>query len=186
MFKIVLLVGNPKPGSRTLRVAHALAVRLMGERPYAIDTIELADHAKELFEWPSATMDRLAAAVVSADAVLVASPTYKATYTGMLKSFLDRFPARGLSGVVAIPVMTGADRGHSMAPDVSLRPLLVELGARVPTQSFYFVTSDIDQLDDIVAAWVENNAATLRSLPRLVCREDAATVSAGVGEGASR
>ena len=45
---------------------------------------------------------------VSADLVVVASPTYKATYTGLLKLFLDRFAGgTGLRGV-AVPLMLGA------------------------------------------------------------------------------
>jgi FMN reductase len=39
------------------------------------------------------------------DLLIVASPIYKATYTGVLKVLLDRIPMEGLAGRVAIPVM---------------------------------------------------------------------------------
>ena len=39
--------------------------------------------------------------------IVAASPTYKATYTGMLKAFFDRYGSNGLAGLVAVPLMTG-------------------------------------------------------------------------------
>jgi FMN reductase len=64
----------------------------------------------------------------------VASPTYKATYPGLLKSFLDWFSTTGLAGVTVVPVMVGAAAQHALAVKTHLRPLLVELGATVPTR----------------------------------------------------
>lgn len=172
MLKIVVLVGNPKPTSRTMRVAQSLVTHLMEDRPHNVQTIDLAEHAEALFKWPSDVMSEFSSSVAAADLLVVASPTYKGTYTGMLKSFLDRFPADALHGSVAIPVMTGADRAHSLAPDIGLRPLLVELGARVPTQSFYFVTSDINRLDELAASWVNANESSVGRLSRLAARPD--------------
>ena len=62
---------------------------------------------------------------------MVASPTYKATYTGLLKLFLDRFATDGLRGV-AVPLMLGAGPGHALAPELTLRPVLTEIGGLVP------------------------------------------------------
>jgi FMN reductase len=74
--------------------------------------------------------------------VVVASPTYKAAYTGLLKVFLDRFPSDGLAGVVAVPLMLGAGPAHALAPEHTLRPVLVELGATVPTRGLYLIDRD--------------------------------------------
>ena len=49
--------------------------------------------------------------VSSADLLVVAQPTYKATYTGLLKLFLDQLPGDGLRGVTAVPLMLGAGPG---------------------------------------------------------------------------
>jgi FMN reductase len=59
--------------------------------------------------------------------------------------------------------MTGASAGHSMAPDTHLRPLLVELGASVPSRSLYFVTEHIDRMDELIARWHKDNSACLRA-----------------------
>jgi FMN reductase len=82
------------------------------------------------------------AAVSSADFLVVASPTYKASYTGVLKAFLDRFPSGGLAGSVAFPLMLGGAWQHALAPEVFLKPVLVELGALCPVRGLYLLESD--------------------------------------------
>jgi FMN reductase len=119
-------------------------------------------------------MDQLSATVAGSDLVIVCSPTYKASYTGLLKSFLDRYPALGLRNVCAVLMMTGADKGHSMAPDVNLRPLLVELGALVPTRSFYFEIPNISRSDQIIAEWVDDNALALQQVRTVAAAKIAA------------
>lgn len=139
--RVAVVVGNPKPRSRTYESALTLADRLGG----ADLVVDLADHAPELFDWGSPTVTDLVDQVAGSLVVIVASPTYKATYTGLLKAFLDRFPHRGLGGVTAIPLMLGGSPAHSLATEHGLRPLLVELGATVPTQGLYVLDSQHDQ-----------------------------------------
>ena len=56
----------------------------------------------------------------------------------MLKLFLDQFATGdGLKGVVAVPLMLGAGPAHALAPELLLKPVLVELGATVPVQGLY-------------------------------------------------
>ena len=65
--------------------------------------VDLADLGVRLLDWSDPEVSRLVAEVGDADLVVVASPTYKATYTGLLKLFLDRFAGgTGLTGV-AVP-----------------------------------------------------------------------------------
>lgn len=162
--KATIVVGNPKPRSRTRKVAETLARNLLAADDHDLEVIDLADHSAEIFAWPSERMAELNARVAGSDLVLFASPTYKATYTGLLKAFLDRYPANGLAGVVAIPVFTGADLTHSMGPNVTLAPLLMELGAIVPGRGLYFVASQMDQLDDIIRTAADEYAANFSRL----------------------
>lgn len=161
MFTVTIVVGNPKAGSRTRQVAEVLVEKLLTPGRYDLQVIDLADHTAEIFDWPSEKMASLNARVADSDLVVVASPTYKATYTGLLKAFLDRYPANGLRGVVAIPVMTGADLGHSMGPNVNLAPLLTELGASVPLRGLYFVAGDMDRVDELVGQVADEYADIL-------------------------
>lgn len=152
--QVTVLVGNPRPRSRTRDVAEAVADRVVeatGAQRSA--TIDLCDYSASMFNWPDETMAELNARVADSDLVVVASPTYKAAYTGLLKAFLDRYPNNGLAGVTAIPVMTGTGAEHAMAVDTSLRPLLVELGASVPTAGLFFLMSQMDQMQAVVDAW---------------------------------
>lgn len=148
--KVAIVVGNPKPKSRTLKVAQTLVEKLLLPGSFDLEVIDLADHAADIFSWPSEKMTALNALVAQSDLAVFASPTYKASYTGLLKAFLDRYPAKGLAGVTAIPVHTGSDLTHAMGPTVNLAPLLVELGAVVPGPGFYFVMGQMDRIDEIV------------------------------------
>jgi len=141
--RIAVVTGNPKPASRThgvaLAVAGALSAALRAPGtpgaaavPGAHLAVDLAGHASSLFDSSDIELSRLTAEVAAADIAIFASPTYKASYTGMLKAFLDRYGSNGLAGTVAVPVMTGGWAGHSLAVEVHLRPVLVELGATVP------------------------------------------------------
>ena len=79
--------------------------------------------------------------VLAADLLVVASPTYKGTYTGLLKLFLDRAGGGALSGATVIPLMLGGDLRHSLAPEVFLKPVLAELGASTPTRGLFLLES---------------------------------------------
>ena len=166
---IAVVVGNPKPRSRTLAVAQAVATAattaagLADAQPI---TIDLADFGSELFDWSSARVKEIAGALSSSSLAVVASPTYKATYTGLLKAFLDWFGQTGLAGVTAIPVMVGASPIHALAVEVHLRPLLVEIGATVPTRGLYVVEDQLDDLPAVVDQWLGQAGPLLRNSVR--------------------
>jgi len=155
MTGIAVITGNPRPQSRTHNVALAAADALAAEitpRPGRL-AIDLAEHAARLFDWSDPALTRLNEEVAVSDIAIFASPTYKASYTGMLKTFLDRYGSNGLAGVVAVPVMTGGWPGHLLAVEVHLRPVLVELGATVPARGLYVTEPELPELDAVVAKW---------------------------------
>lgn len=151
---VVVVIGNPNPGGRTTTIGNAVGAAVADARGGdEVTTIELATIASHLFEWGNEDVKALTEQVASADVVITACPTYKATYTGLLKAFLDQYGNDGLAGCKAVPVMVGAAPQHALAPEVHLRPLLVELGASVPTRGLYVLDSAMDSLDETVAAW---------------------------------
>ena len=158
--KIVSVVGNPQAGSRTLAVATALGARLGNALDASTAAVDLADFADDIVRG-SERAQALVAEVCEADVVVACSPTYKATYTGLLKIFLDLFPNQALAGRVAVPVMTGGSMAHALAGDVHLRPLLVELGASVPTRALYLTMDRMPELDAALEDWVSVNGAAL-------------------------
>ncbi|WP_113700998.1 NADPH-dependent FMN reductase [Nonomuraea lactucae] len=161
MSGVVTLVGNPREGSRTLSVAVEAAETLgerigLGRSTELVDLSALGPHL--LSTTPSAGVEVAAELVHGADVLLVASPTYKGTYTGLLKAFLDRLPSGGLAGTVALPLLVMGDPRHALAVEVHLRPLLVELGATVPTPGLALVESDIPRLGEVLSGWYDRVA----------------------------
>jgi FMN reductase len=149
--EVAVVVGNPKPRSRTLAAATYVATELSGHAPDLV--VDLADLGASLLDWQDEEVARLVAAVGAADLVVFASPTYKGTYTGLLKLFLDRFATDGLDGV-AVPLMLGAGPGHALAPELSLRPVLTEIGGTVATKGLYVVDSAHED-PSAYAHWLE-------------------------------
>jgi FMN reductase len=106
--------------------------------------IDLATLGTAILDWSDESVADLVKQVGAADLVVVASPTYKAAYTGLLKLFLDRFAGgTGLSGI-AIPFMLGGSPAHSLAPELTLRPVLTEIGGIVPVRGLYVVDRSYD------------------------------------------
>lgn len=153
-----IVVGNPKPRSRTLHAAQLVIEALTG-RPADLE-LDLAELGAGLLDREDAATARAVADVKAADLVVVASPTYKATYTGLLKLFLDRFGAGSLTGVTTIPLMLGGDWRHSLAPEVHLKPVLAEIGASSPTRGLFLLDSDYAE-SEALTAWLDAARAQL-------------------------
>ena len=142
---VTVVVGNPNPASRTRDAGTLLAAALAGRAPDTV--IDVVDLGPGLLGWGDPAVAEAVRTVGGSDLVVVASPTFKATYTGLLKLFLDQFAtAEGLAGVVAVPVMLGAGPAHALAPELLLKPVLVELGATCPTPGLYL--SDATYTED--------------------------------------
>lgn len=158
--RTAVVVGNPRAGSRTLTSAFHLARELTGEPQLVVDLAELGGAVLDLRD---EQVSRLVDEVSSYDVVLVASPTYKAAFTGLLKAFSDRFPGGGLGGVVAVPLMLGAGPGHALAVETSLRPVLTELGATVPVRGLY-VTDGAHADPTTYTHWLTTARPVVRAL----------------------
>ena len=167
----VALVGNPRRGSRTAAFARTVldAVTADAGLPPG-SALDLADLLEELGAPLGADSGtRYAeplAALHAAPLIVVATPTYKGSYTGLLKSFLDHVGAGALRPAVAVPVITVGSPAHTLAADVHLRPLLVELGASLPTAALVAGEPALADPDAAVAAWLEHAGPALRPLLR--------------------
>ncbi|MDC7123612.1 NAD(P)H-dependent oxidoreductase [Cellulomonas fimi] len=174
---VVALVGNPRPASRTRSTAAHVAGRLLphlgsepdGPTADGVTTIDLADVAGELFAAERPTADAALRTVAAAGVLVVATPVYKASYTGLLKAFLDGYGPDGLAGVVAVPLVVTGSPAHALVGEVHLRPLLVELGATVPTRALVVTEADLREpaaLDAVVDRWLDRAAEPLRRAVR--------------------
>ena len=147
----VVVVGNPKLGSRTRQAGELVVDRLTGEPPDAV--IEVAELGPALLGWGDPAVEAAKQVVRDADLVVFASPTYKATYTGLLKLFLDQFGAGELHGTTAVALMLGAAPEHALAGELTLKPVLSEIGCSCPTPALYLLESSWENSPEL-DAWV--------------------------------
>lgn len=148
----VVVVGNPKPMSRTRAAAEMVAEKLTGVPPdHVIDVVDLGPG---LLGWGDQRVAAAKEIVKSADSLVVASPTFKATYSGLLKLFLDQFGQGELGQVTTFALMLGGAYTHALAPELTLRPVLVEIGASCPAPSLYLLDSDYATSPDL-EKWLE-------------------------------
>ncbi|SFJ74169.1 NADPH-dependent FMN reductase [Cellulomonas sp. KH9] len=167
--RVAALVGNPRPGSRTLAAAAALArtlaVRLDPAATAAgpASVVDLATLAPTLHAQPrTPDLDAALQAVADADVLVVATPVHKASFTGLLKSFLDLYGPDGLAGAVAVPLVVSASAAHALVGEVHLRPVLVELGATVPTRSLTLLDAELADVAPAVERWWQHAEHPLR------------------------
>lgn len=131
MSLIVNIVGSPAAESRTRGLIDSVGATLAKEG-FEVRTINVRDLPAEDLLWGRADSPAIREAiglVERARGVVVATPIYKAAYTGVLKSFLDLLPQFGLRGKIVLPLATGGTIAHVLALDYALRPVLSSLGA---------------------------------------------------------
>jgi FMN reductase len=160
---IVAVVGNPRPESRTHDLARLLVAALAAAAPDGASTheVDLATLGPRVLDPADEVVSAAVAAVLGADVVVVASPTYKATYSGLLKAFVDRISSGGLAGRPAIPILLGGAPDHRLAVDVHFSPLLLELGATVPARGLFVLESEVADFTSRATTWVAEHGAAL-------------------------
>ena len=142
---IVGLQGSPSLISRSGSLLHLARSRL---QPLAgsyrgISVRDLPAEALLHAQFDHPLIQQSLAAVARADVVLVATPIYKAAYSGLLKAFLDLLPPDGLRGKTVLPLATGGSLAHLLAIDYALKPVLSALGARDILDPVYAVDSQL-------------------------------------------
>jgi FMN reductase len=140
---ILLLGGSPSLPSSSSRLLQHIGDRLalLGHRHGRLHVRDLPAQPLLHADCGNAVLQRALALVADADAVVVATPVYKASFSGLLKTFLDLLPQDGLAGKLVLPVATGGSQSHMLALDYALRPVLAALSARHVLASIY-ATSD--------------------------------------------
>lgn len=94
----------------------------------------------------SSHLSHVTGQIERATGVIVASPVYKASYSGALKAFLDLLPQKSLAEKIVLPIMTAGSSKHLLAIDYALKPVLTALGATHVLNGF-FVSDDLIQRD---------------------------------------
>ena len=147
MSRVLLIGGSPSRSSRGAALLGRIERRAAG-RGHTVQTLEVRDlPPAELTAAArdSQALNDAAALVAAADGVVIASPVYKAAYTGLLKCFLDILPTdTALRGKVAFPIVTAAAPTHVLALDFALKPVLGALGASKILAGFWTLDSQYE------------------------------------------
>jgi FMN reductase len=129
---IVSISGSPSLRSRSSWLLQLAQTRLESSARSStfISVRELPAAALVTADAKAEPIRRALAQVAEADLVIVATPIYKAAYSGVLKLFLDLLPPDALRGKTVLPLATGGSLAHLLALDYALKPVLSALGAR--------------------------------------------------------
>jgi len=109
--------------------------------------IELRDHAQDLSNnlltgFPTPSLQVAIDQVTDADGLIVASPIFNASYSGLFKTFFDVIEHESLDGRPVLLAATGGTARHSLALEHSLRPLFTYLGADTVRTAVYAASED--------------------------------------------
>lgn len=140
----------------TVRAAESLdiavIVRSVEVRDLAVD-LALAVVGGAL----SPSLRAAVAAVTGADALIVVTPVFAASYAGLIKSFFDILDPDSLDAMPTIIAATGGSARHSLVIDHALRPLLAYFRAAVVPTGVFAAPADSD--DALRASRIRERAA---------------------------
>jgi FMN reductase len=151
-FKVVAVSGGLQRPSRTLALAEALSSALGDAAPVDTQIIELGDIATRLSgaltraQVPADLEEKLRA-IESADLLIVASPVYRASYSGLFKHLFDLVHHEALIDVPVLLAATGGSERHALVIDHQLRPLFSFFQAQTLPIGVYASESDFDRYE---------------------------------------
>jgi FMN reductase len=147
---VVAISGSLSNPSRTSVLAEVAAAQIAQALNTDAQLVRIADHgaalggALSLQQLPSEVF-ALYEAVFAAPVLVIATPVYKASYTGLLKHFLDLIDPQRLQGKVVVLAATGGSDHHSLVIEHQLRPLLGFFGAYTVPKGLYVKDGDFEK-----------------------------------------
>lgn len=150
----VITAGLTQPSSTRLladRLTEA-TVRALSPRETVVEVVEVRDVAHDLTNnvltgFASPDLQVRLDAIAEADAVIVATPVYAASYSGLFKMLVDVLPKDALRNTPVLLGATGGTARHSLAIDHALRPLFAHLGALVAPTAVFAASEDWGSVD---------------------------------------
>jgi FMN reductase len=150
-------LSNPS-SSRLLADMLTAATRQAGGGQVDVTMIELRDLAQQLTEhmltgFPGPELSEAIDAVRGADGVIVVTPVFAASYSGLFKTFFDVLEEGLLDGKPVLIAATAGTARHSLVLEFALRPLYSYLHAVVVPTVVFAATDDFgdDGLDRRIA-----------------------------------
>ncbi|MFC0558883.1 NADPH-dependent FMN reductase [Halalkalibacter alkalisediminis] len=145
MSKVIIVSGSPSKSSRLNGILH-YAEEFLRENGNDVEILNVIDIPAEDLIFARFTSEAILTAIKQieeADAVIVASQVYKASFTGVLKTFLDLLPQKGLEDKVVLPLVLGGTLAHFLTIDYSFKPVLATLGSKRVLNGVYSLDSNV-------------------------------------------
>jgi FMN reductase len=138
-----------------------------GSRNIQVEVVELRELAVEIAHhftngFPGPTLAAALRAVAEADALIVVTPVFSASYSGLFKSFFDVLEKDALAGTPVLIGATGGSARHSLVLEHAMRPLFAYLRAVVVPTAVYAASEDWGA--DGLAERIERAAGELAGL----------------------
>ncbi|MFF9622219.1 FMN reductase [Streptomyces griseosporeus] len=145
--KLVVVSAGLSVPSSTRLLADRLATAVRGRTPVDVEVIELRELAVEIAQnltngFPGRRLAAALEAVTEADGLIVVTPVFSASYSGLFKSFFDVLEQGALTGKPVLIAATGGTARHSLVLDHALRPLFSYLRAVVVPTGVYAASED--------------------------------------------
>jgi FMN reductase len=145
MSQVTFIAGSPTVDSRSTFVLNYLQKKLDKIGIYSsfldIRNFSPSDLVYARFDSPSIVES--IQEIQESDGIIIGTPVYKGTYSGVLKSYLDLLPQDIFVDKVIFPLATGGSLAHLLSIDFSFKPLLANLGAQQIIKGVYLVDSKL-------------------------------------------
>jgi FMN reductase len=163
MATVLSVSGSPSATSRTSGLLRHLDARLAarGHEVVHLDVRSLPAGPLLAAEVDHPAIASAAAMFDRADGIVIGTPIYKASYSGLLKSLLDLLPQHALHGKAVLPLATGGTTAHLLAIDYALRPVLAAMGAAHIAPGWFTLDRHITLGDSGAVTVAEESAAGL-------------------------
>ncbi|MBG0853357.1 FMN reductase [Streptomyces spinoverrucosus] len=145
--KLVVVSAGLSVPSSTRLLGDRLAKATAGRVPADVEVVELRELAVEIAHnftngFPGRALSAAIDAVTGADGLIVVTPVFSASYSGLFKSFFDVIDPEALVGKPVLIAATGGSARHSLVLEHALRPLFSYLRAVVVPTAVYAASED--------------------------------------------
>ncbi|MET9039846.1 FMN reductase [Streptomyces mirabilis] len=145
--KLVVVSAGLSVPSSTRLLADRLAAATGRYTSVDVQVVELRDLAVEIAHnftsgFPGRALSAALEAVTEADGLIVVTPVFSASYSGLFKSFFDVLDQDALTGKPVLIAATGGSARHSLVLEHALRPLFAYLRAVVVPTAVYAASED--------------------------------------------
>ncbi|MFJ5762436.1 NADPH-dependent FMN reductase [Neobacillus sp. NPDC093182] len=148
MSKVTIISGSPSEYTRLNGVLHGVINHLNGVAisPEIIHVRELPSEDLIKAKFDSEEIIKQNKKVEHSNLVVILTPVFKASFSGVLKTYLDLLPQNGLEGKTILPIAIGGTFGHLLMIDYALKPVLTALGATHILKGVFILDNQIKKL----------------------------------------